>query len=217
MQGFLQTRAAEGCEVAVADEGILFDLDTPEDYREACTRHAKSDIPTPAECGALMKMHFGDQAPVIDHCRAVARIALRLATALNRAGCLLDPGLVQAASLVHDIAKGSPGHADAGARLLTDLGFPRVGDIIREHMDLKNTASGPLEGKEVVYLADKLIQGHRSVDLNTRFDDKLKRHGDDPTKHAAISRRRDQALAVKARIDAQLGHPLQTVLEGPGE
>jgi hypothetical protein len=213
LRGLLQTREADAGEVPVADAGILFDMDTPEDYRRACSRTAKADVPTAAECTALMNLRFGDGAPVIEHCRTVARIALRLTAALERTGCPLDADLVQAASLVHDVAKGAPDHAAAGERLLRSLGFARVGAIVGEHMNLSDPAQITISEKEVVNLADKLARDDGPVDLDTRFADKLRRHGSDPAVRAAIIRRRDQAQAVQAAIEARLGHSLQTVFE----
>jgi CTP:molybdopterin cytidylyltransferase MocA len=211
LRGFLRTAESGAREVAVADAGILFDMDTPEDYQQAQHRMQTADIPTPAECHALLKLRFGDQAPVIAHCRTVARIAGAIAEALARAGCAVDRSLVEAAALVHDVAKGTPDHAGAGADLLTDLGFPGVGAVVREHMDLTATCKGQLTETEIVFVADKLVKGDRPVDLNERFADKLDRYGDDPAARAAITRRRGQTFAVRDRIESRLGYPMQDV------
>ena len=212
LQGFMENLNTDTLDVPVADEGILLDLDTPEDYHRACRRAEKLEIPTEAECLALMTMRFGQTAAVIRHCRAVATIALTLAAELNRAGCDLDPDLVQAAGLLHDVAKGKPDHAAAGATLLSALGFDRVAAVVGEHMNLAAPRGGPLDERELVYLADKLVQGDRLVAMQSRFEDKLDRHGDDPLIRSAIIRRRDQATAVKARIEKWLQQPLESVL-----
>ncbi len=213
---FLRGLEPEALEVPVADEGILLDLDTPQDYRRACLRAAGMGTPTRAECLAMMRARFGAGAAVIDHCRAVADIAGALARELNLAGCFLDPDLVLAAGLLHDVAKGASEHAGAGAALLQDLGFGRVGEVVRAHMDLPEPVEGPIDEREVVYLADKLVLGCRAVDMLRRFEDKLARCADNPPARQAVARRRAQALAVKSRIENALGRPLETVLRQAG-
>lgn len=213
MQGFLKSHDAEAEELPVIDSGILFDMDTRQDYREACARLEKEPILTDAECLALMALRHGERAPVIDHCRCVAKVAAQIAEALEHAGCPVDRELVRAASLVHDVAKGKPDHAAAGERLLNELGFPAVAQIVGEHMDLRGTDRRPPGENEIVYLADKMVHGDSLVDLCGRFDDKLRRHGKDPVIRAAIHRRREQALAVVARIEGRIGRPLNSVVK----
>jgi CTP:molybdopterin cytidylyltransferase MocA len=213
MQGFLKSHGAEAKELPVIDAGILFDMDTRQDYREACARLEKEHIPTDAECLALMALRFGDKAPVIDHCRCVAQVAVQIAEALEHAGCPVDRALVRAASLVHDVAKDEPDHAAAGERLLNELGFPALAEIVGEHMDLRGTERREPGEKEIVYLADKMVQGDSPVDLCGRFEDKLRRHGKDPAIRAAIHRRREQALEVVAHIERRIGRPMDSVVK----
>jgi CTP:molybdopterin cytidylyltransferase MocA len=212
----LQSLSAGAVEVPVADEGILLDLDTPADYRKACRRAAKPGVPSENECLALMAMRFGREAAVIRHCRAVADIALVLATGLNRAGCRIDVDLVQAAGLLHDVAKGMPNHAGAGASLLSDLGFSQIACVVRDHMDLTPPENGPIDERELVYIADKLVRGDQPVNMEDRFADKLERHGGDPVKRSAVLRRRSQAAAVKQRIEKRLQEPLESYLRPKG-
>jgi len=213
MQGFLTLRDADAAELPVADAGILFDMDTRQDYQEARRRLEKAYIPTEDECRVLMAMRFGKEAPVIDHCRCVAQVALQIAEALEDAGCPVDRELVWAASLVHDVAKGESDHAAAGERLLDRLGFGVVAGIVGEHMDLKGSSRCPPGEKEIVYLADKMVEGNATVDLCGRFDDKLRRHGNDPGRRAAILRRREQAVEIAARIERCIGRPLSHVVK----
>ena len=54
----------------------------------------------------------------------------------DRAGAGLDEDLVLAGSLLHDVARQQPEHARAGADLLKKEGYPRVADIVAQHMDI---------------------------------------------------------------------------------
>jgi putative nucleotidyltransferase with HDIG domain len=213
LRGSLQNLSAGTVDVPVADEGILLDLDTPADYRRACRRAERPEVPTEAECLALMTMRFGRDAGVIRHCRAVTDIAMALAAGLNRAGCSVDPDVVLAAGLLHDVAKGSPDHAEAGARLLSDMGFDPIAPVVRDHMDLTPPESGPVDERELVYLADKLVAGDRPVALEGRFAGKLDRYGHDPVKRSAIQRRLSHAVTAKKRIEEWLQEPIESFLQ----
>ena len=104
---------------------------------------------------------------VAAHCRAVEREALRLVCSLAAAGVWLDEFAVSAGALLHDVARTEPQHAQRGAEYLTELGYPRVADIVRQHHGLD--APGELNEAAVVFLADKLVQGERFVGVEARF------------------------------------------------
>ena len=53
-----------------------------------------------------------------EHCRAAARAAMDIVCALAAAGLCLDETRIYAAALLHDVSKGTPGHALAGAGLM---------------------------------------------------------------------------------------------------
>ena len=223
-------RSADAGQVAVADENILFDLDTPGDYQEALVRLGRSGHPSPAETEALLEIQaMGERG--LAHARAVAQAALAMVRALNAArgranalrapttgtGCLnaqpiLDPTLVASAALLHDLAKGVPDHEAHGGRILEAAGFPDAADIVRAHRDIVLSPEAPLTEREVVYLADKLASGGRFVHIRRRFQEKLDRFGADPEAAAAIRGRRDRALAVLARLEAEVGASIEDIL-----
>jgi molybdenum cofactor cytidylyltransferase len=128
-------------DVDVADGNILLDMDTPDDYRLLREKVERMEVPSPEECRALMEnvLHVGDN--VVRHGQAVAEVATRLGEELNRAGCCLDIPLLEAAALLHDLAKGEPDHARSGSRLLGELGFGAVAGPVATHMDISITES----------------------------------------------------------------------------
>jgi len=68
------------------------------------TGGAALKIPTPNECLDMLARHDLPSGRV-DHCRKVAEVAHRLAPALTGRGVKVDPDLVLAGALLHDIGK----------------------------------------------------------------------------------------------------------------
>lgn len=205
LRGFLALHENDAAEVPVADQYILKDLDTPVDYQWMVKRIKRYAIPTAAECRALMTKRLIVPERVFDHCRAVAGVALCIGKALKAAGCRLDLGLIVSAALVHDLARGKPNHTAEGSRVLREMEFPLLADIVEVHMDLSITNWVPITEAEVVFLADKLIQGHHRVDLSERFQSKLTKYGGDPVIRDRILSRKKNAFKVKNRVEAFLG------------
>ena len=88
--------------------------------------------------------------------------------------------LVSAAAILHDVRKGDPAHALAGAALLRDLGYPEVAAVVAEHMRISEEACIYIDERAVVYLADKISMGSREVTLEERFDEKRRLYADNP-------------------------------------
>jgi putative nucleotidyltransferase with HDIG domain len=198
-------------DVPVADAAILQDLDTEADYRQMAARLACEDIPTEDECRVLMTRVAAVLGPVWRHGRAVAGVALALASAANRSGARLNLDLVRAAGLLHDIAKSEPDHAAAGAELLAALDFPRVAAIVAAHMDIETDPERPLDEAQLVFLADKLIQGDRLAGLGERLARKMAKYGGDPEARAAITRRFEAAGCIAAKVERITGGSLGTL------
>ncbi|MEF2144765.1 MAG: NTP transferase domain-containing protein [Desulfovibrionaceae bacterium] len=186
-------------DVAVPDAGVCFDLDWPGDYK-AAQQVAGAGYPQPQECEALWDMH-GNPAALRAHCQAVAEVAVRLGRALvapmRRLGrAALDLHLIRSAALVHDLAKGCPEHARAGAELLRGYGFAAAADIVADHDDLEPPRDGVLKEREIVFLADKLVQGQQTVTVEERYQTSLERYGTDPEAKRSIQARLDRARLV---------------------
>lgn len=204
-------------EVPVADESIFLDMDTPEDALRAEEAWCRRGTPTNAEAEALLAL-AGVPADTLAHCRAVSRVAETLGVALQAAGQPVDPELARNAALLHDVAKGGPDHAAAGARLLRHWNFYAAAAVVEHHPDLpadglsQNVDEHPVDAAEVVYLADKLVQGDCLVRLEERFAAKLARHKGAPGAARAVAERLERALRSKRRLETALGHPLDDLL-----
>jgi molybdenum cofactor cytidylyltransferase len=196
----------------VADGNILLDMDTPEDYLSLQEKAVRLEIPTAEECRELLVKVLCVGGEIIRHGEAVAQVATRLGTELNLAGDSLDISLLMAAALLHDIAKGEPDHARAGARLLHEHGFGEAAGPVATHMELTISDGDGISPCEVIYLADKLVQGEQLLPLEERFRKKMERHADDPDILDKVSARLKTAREIRSRIESRLGRTIEEAL-----
>ena len=124
---------------------------------------------------------------MLDNIRAhsfkVAHVAELLITGLHNSKKITAPqpdiGLVIAGALLHDIAKtqcleGKCFHDVVGQEICNDLGYPEIGEIVREHVLLKHFTPQRYKkslwgAKEIVYYADKRVRHDEIVSLESRL------------------------------------------------
>ena len=122
---------------------------------------------------------------IIHHSMEVANVALYLSTELNKRGQRIDLLLVEAASLLHDLTKTDSfktkeDHAWTGSRLLKEIGYEEVGEVVAQHIWLSHDVDPLLVSEEeVVNYADKRVMHDRIVSLEERFNDLRDRYGRD--------------------------------------
>jgi len=139
-------------------------------------------IPTREECLKLMGQH-GMLENIIDHSLEVAKVALFLSTELNKKGQCINLDLVEAASLLHDLAKTEclktkEDHAQTGSELLRGMGYERVGEVVAQHIWVRQEGDPTtLSEVEIVNYADKRVMHDRVVSLEERFKDLKERYG----------------------------------------
>ena len=138
---------------------------------------------------------------------------MSFAQRLCASGVAVDLELARAAALVHDIAKGRRRHAEAGAALLRDFGFPEVAAPVSRHMNFAFDGSR-LDESAIVYLSDKLVQGEARVALETRFAPALARFASDPSALEGVQRRFASAQAIARALEERIGS-LESVEETP--
>lgn len=182
--------------VETEDEGCLLDADTPEEYRKLLTFRAGS-VPTPGECAALFARYQTPDA-VRRHCEAVCRVALRLSSGVPG----LDLRLLTAAAEIHDAARTRPHHAETLAQTLGEMGYTRLAEIVRVHMNLPAGKSASLTEESLLYLADKLVLEDREVSLQTRFERAEQRFAQSPEALAGVRRRKAMAQRILMQIEA---------------
>lgn len=215
LRQILQGREEKAYNVEVLDEGILLDLDTREDYQKVNAEYYRRDIPTQAECDAILaQMNVPD--PIVKHGRVVADVSRKLATCLNQVGLKIDVNTVIAAGKLHDLAKGQPDHARIGARMIKKCGYYKVAEIIANHTDLKFADHFLPDEAAVVYLADKLVKGDCIVSINERFSGAMSKYTGNADAVAAIINRHLNAQKIEKSMEELLGISLvQIITDSP--
>ena len=120
---------------------------------------------------------------IVAHSIQVCRVGICLVDHLKLQGSQLNGQLVQAAALLHDITKTrsfetEENHALTGGQVLTDFGYPQVGDLVRQHVRLDNYPKRQnLSETVIVYYADKRVLHDRIVSLDERMGYIQERYG----------------------------------------
>lgn len=155
-------------------------------------------------------------AHIVRHSQAVCAVALCLTQGLIAKGFPLDPDLVRAGALLHDITKvhslQSPlDHALTGAKLVRRLGYPRIAVIVRQHVRLsRSRPRGRITETEVVNYADKRVVNDQVTTLADRLGYIRKRYGRNPEAAARIEKFSALAYRLEEEIFSILpGEPDQ--------
>ncbi len=204
----------EAIDLPVADQAIHMDMNTPAEYDELRALASSREIPTRAECEAILAVHAVEPA-IVRHSRLVAGVAQRIAAALTHSGLSLNQDLVRAGALLHDLAKGEAEHASVGAASLRSMDFPQVATVVASHTDLD--FGGRIDESAIVYLADKLMSGERPVTIEQKFEVALRRFSDDPPALEAAQRRMTTVKAVALAVETRLGTTLASVVNGDSD
>ena len=146
----------------------------------------KDKLPTPDECVDILKKQ-GCPSNVIEHCKAVRDIALKIADCTNA-----DRRLVEVGALLHDIGRSRTHgieHGIEGAKIAREIGLPEsIVRIIERHMGagiskeeakklglpFKDYIPQTLEEKIVAH-ADNLIEGNHVQSIKTEIDRQIKK------------------------------------------
>ena len=201
-----------GRDVAVWDEGILLDADTPKDFTMLKKRLHRMDVGSRAEAKALASLVMKKRS--VDHGLVVADVACTIGHELNRKGCKLDMDRLFNSSLLHDIAKGEARHEEKGAEILAGLGLKRLAMVVAAHRDAVVPKSGKIGEKELVFLADKLVRGTRRMSVQSGFEEKLKLYAKDAEACKAIKKRLANARELERLVVEMLGFSLDALFCG---
>lgn len=167
-------------------------------------------IPTPEQCEQLLASNKTPEASII-HSRIVRDVARRIGRDLK---WLRDRGpnmaLITAAALLHDIAKGQPDHAAAGAAIVRENGYNEVADIVAAHNDIEFSGNLPVTEKEIVFIADKLVKGDQMVTVVYMFDHKIESCTDDKLL-AKLKQSKEVALRIKTSIEQEMARILKSL------
>lgn len=127
------------------------------------------------ECFKLIKtMDMMDH--IIDHSVMVTNVTFSLCLQLKKKIPHINTELATSAALLHDITKTrsfytKENHSETGGSLLTDMGYPEVGSIIRQHVILDSyIPDSPVSEQEIVNYSDKRVLHDKVVPLDERLE-----------------------------------------------
>ncbi|MEE4261836.1 MAG: HD domain-containing protein [Desulfobacteraceae bacterium] len=142
-------------------------------------------IPTKDQCYRMLsEMKMMDH--IVVHSLQVCRVATFLSEKLNRQQYRLNFDLIQAAALLHDITKTRSfktreDHALTGGQFLAKLGYPRVGELVRQHVRLDEYPKPVVLGEvQIINYADKRVLHDQVVSLDKRLDYILEKYAKTP-------------------------------------
>jgi putative nucleotidyltransferase with HDIG domain len=161
-------------------------------------------IPSREECDELMAKYC--MLPnIIAHSRQVMRVSVAITDNLKN-GVSINRNLVMAAALLHDITKTRSlktreHHDQSGGELLRELGFARVGEIVKQHVILLDfNPQEKLEEREIVNYADKRVMHDRVVSLDERVEDLIQRYGTTEEIRSRIRLNGSMVCAIEKKI-----------------
>jgi putative nucleotidyltransferase with HDIG domain len=156
----------------------------------------KMKIPTKEESLEILNKNK-TPSNVISHCEAVCKVAEDIADKLIAKGIKVNKNLVIAAALLHDVEREKEDHVDEGAKLLKNIGFPEVAEVISKHSlyRIEETLRQPKTYEEkIVFYADKRCVGNKIVSLKERFEDAKRRYNTDFSKDFEFAKKIEEEL-----------------------
>ena len=138
-------------------------------------------IPSLQECEQLL-VQYKVPENIVEHVRQVTKIAVFLARKLSEKGVDINTEFVERAALLHDLdkmltLKDIKQHGYVAQKILQDLGYPEVADIVVAH-HAESIAEGRVKTWEqkIVNYADKRVAHTTVVTIDQRIDDFIKRY-----------------------------------------
>ncbi len=161
-------------------------------------------IPSDEHCRRIMS-DMGMLENIVAHSLQVCRVSLLLADHLALPG--LNRELIRAAALLHDITKTrsfqtNEDHAETGADLLVDLGYPEVAGIVGQHVRLGRYPlnSSTLTDAEIVNYSDKRVLHDKIVPLSERMGYILEKYGVSPERKRNILLLWEKTVRLEKRL-----------------
>lgn len=209
LRGALEWASPEFTEVAVSDQGILMDMDSPEDYERLSAMASRRHLPTREEIKALEAM-AGTPKRVREHEAKVMSTAIKLADMAHDAGITVDRELLAAGAMLHDLCRTERDHGRAGGAMLRAHGFTALGDLVEDHMDYPY--DGKLNEGSLLYLADKITCHDILCSVDRRLAMIEQKFKDDPKALEGAKSRLEKARAILNRLSLATGRDVMEAL-----
>ncbi len=142
-----------------------------------------------------------------EHSIVVARIATFLTQSLSKSGIHLSMDTVIASALLHDIGKTAclnkpENHARLGQKICLAENFDSIGDIVAEHVILKNYSPDmELSEKVIVYYSDKRVNHDQVVSLDERLTYIIRQYGNGDSRIQKLIRKNfNRCVVIENKI-----------------
>ena len=176
----------------------------------------KQQHPCRQECLQLLKQ-YDTPNHVVRHCVAVADTAVAIGKALNNHGYHLDLDLIQAAGLIHDIARVEDEHWEKGYQLARDLGYKQEADIIKVHMRYTPfSAVEHVTETDLVCLGDRIVKEDQYVGLDRRMEyiiEKARKQGHFDAEKRILEKKKEAQSLING-IERTIGMTLDQLMKG---
>ncbi len=174
-------------------------------------------VPTIDECYELIE-RYKMLDNIIRHSEQVMNVAMALVAHL-RDPDIIQASLVQAAALLHDIAKtrtiGSREmrHDLIGGQIMRELGYDAIAEIVDSHVVFEDfKPEGDLEAREIVFYADKRVMHDTIVSIDDRVDDLVKRYGINQHIVTLITENKNFVLQMEQKIQGFLTRDIEEIV-----
>ncbi len=212
LRGLLSLHEEKALTVEAPDEGIVAEMNTPEEYSLVKNLAHNNGVPSEKECLALWEIMATPEV-VRNHCRTVAKVVDCLSDRLKDR-VPVDPPLLRMAALLHDMARSCPDHAAKAALQLDSWGFSPIADLVRFHMELPEEEP-LLSDRSLLFLADKVTTGNRVTGLDKKYELMEQKFRSDPvaleSAQKRLRRARETGLAFEKASGASLGDVLRNI------
>lgn len=176
------------------------------------------NLPADNECFRIIKeMEMLDH--IIDHSVMVSNVAICLSREICKTFPRLNLDLIRKSALLHDITKTrsfttGESHSETGGKLMTERGYPEIGNIIRQHVMLDTCRPDlPVSEPEIVNYSDKRVLHDQVVSLDQRLDYIQKKYGKRPEFSGLIQKMWDETLAQEIKLFKHLPFSPEDLLD----
>ncbi len=198
LKRILEQYEDDALDLPLWDEAILMDMDTKEDYNNLL-EYFHREAPSRQECLEILKFYKLPEN-IIRHSLKVSEISLKLLESLGDKGDHIDKNILEAAALLHDIARLEKNHDKKGARMVERLGYSKLAGPISTHIDISVDRNEKITEAELLYLADKLVKEDQLMPLDVRLGEQKKAYMDKPMVLAKIEERYQMAGRIMDKI-----------------
>jgi CTP:molybdopterin cytidylyltransferase MocA/HD superfamily phosphohydrolase YqeK len=177
--------------IETKDSGVLNDIDTKKEYHKIVEAYHREGVRDYKLLGEEQVMEIWDRYQVLDdireHMKVVAEVALDMAWKLEEVGVDLDPNLIYASAMFHDLCRTDPKHEERAAKEMEKLGYPQLVEVVKSHHSIR--AEKELTEATILFLADKMVCGTSKVTIEERFKKSYLKCNTNEAKEAHESRK----------------------------